>query len=168
MPDGRFFLYFKAMKKGANSTRMGLAIAAQFEGPYVIQKEPVTDNDVSIEDGYVFLGKDGKVHFITTDNHGIIETGGGLEWISADGLKFGLPTQAYRPLDHYIDKNDFPLARTIYGSGIWKCERPQILIENGEPKWLYAPSGISLDGDLATESHVFQIAPPTDRLTPKL
>ena len=47
---------------------MGLAIADQLEGPYEIQKDPVTDNKKSVEDGYVFLGADKKVHFITTDN----------------------------------------------------------------------------------------------------
>ncbi|WP_283433937.1 glycoside hydrolase family protein [Neorhodopirellula lusitana] len=157
MPDGRFFLYFKAKKKSGGAAKMGLAIADHLEGPYVIQKDPVTDNQASVEDGYVFLGSDQRVHFITTDNHGILQKGGGLHWVSDDGLKFRSPTQAYYPLDHYIKKADYPNAKTIYGPGIWKCERPQILVENGEPKWLYAPSGISLDGDPATESHVFEI-----------
>ncbi len=156
MPDGRFFLYFKAIPKGTRSTRMGLAIADKLEGPYVIQAEPVTANKVSIEDGYAFLGKDKKVHFITTDNHGIIERGGGLHWVSDDGLKFGAPQLAYHRLDHYIKKSDYPNAKTIYGPGIWKCERPQILVEDGQPRYLYAPSGISLDGDGATESHVLE------------
>ena len=74
---------------------MGLAIADQLEGPYEIQKDPVTDNKKSVEDGYVFLGADKKVHLITTDNHGLIQNGGGLHWVSEDGLKFKKPTKAY-------------------------------------------------------------------------
>ena len=136
---------------------MGLAIAEKLEGPYVIQSKPVTNNKLTIEDGYAFLGKDKQVHFITTDNHGILEKGGGLHWVSKDGLQFGKPTLAYHRLDYYVKKSDFPNARRIYGSGIWKCERPQFLVEQGEPRFMYAPSGISLDGDRATESHIFQI-----------
>jgi len=66
MPDGRFFLYFKSRPKSRGS-KIGLAIADQLEGPYEIQKDPVTDNKVSVEDGYVFLGADKKVHLITTE-----------------------------------------------------------------------------------------------------
>jgi len=157
MPDGRIFLYFKARAKGSKKTAMGLAIANKLTGPYVIQPNPVTANNQSIEDGYAFIGKDKKVHFITTDNHGILEQGGGLHWTSQNGLQFTPPTLAYHRLDHYIKKSDYPKARTIYGPGIWKCERPQFLIEHGEPRYMYAPSGISLDGDPATESHVFEI-----------
>ena len=157
MPDGRIFLYFKAMPKDSKSTKMGLAIAKKLEGPYVIQPTPVTANKQSIEDGYAYYGKDNNVHLITTDNHGIIEKGGGLHWVSKDGHQFEKPTQAYHRLDHYIKRADYPKARTIYGSGIWKCERPQLLIIDGTPRYMYAPSGISLDGDPATESHVFEI-----------
>ena len=156
MPDGRFFLYFKSRPKSGGS-KMGLAIADQLEGPYEIQKDPVTDNKKSVEDGYVFLGADKKVHLITTDNHGLIQNGGGLHWVSEDGLKFNKPTKAYHRLDQYIKKEDYPNATRLYGPPVWKCERPQILVENGKPKWLYAPSGMSLDGDPATECHVFEI-----------
>ena len=157
MSDSRIFLYFKARQTNKQNTAMGLAIANSFEGPYIIQNKPVTANNLTIEDGYALIGKDRNVHLITTDNHGIIEQGGGLEWISKDGLKFGIPTQAFHKLDYYIKKSSYPKARRIYGSGIWKCERPQIFIENGVPKYMYAPSGISLDGDPATESHVFEL-----------
>ncbi|TWU16873.1 glycoside hydrolase family protein [Allorhodopirellula heiligendammensis] len=157
MPDGRFFLYFKAMKNGVPGTRMGLAIADNLAGPYEIQSAPVTANEQSIEDGYAFLGPDKEVHLVTTDNHGILEKGGGLHWTSSDGIQFGKPELAYHRLDAYIDKSDYPSAQTIYGSGIWKIERPQILLEDGLPTYLYGPSGISTDGDPATECHVLRL-----------
>ncbi len=159
MPDGRFFLYFKARNKRQRGAMMGLAIAGRLEGPYVIQEKPVTANKMTIEDGYAFIGKDKLVHLITTDNHGIVERGGGLLWTSKDGFQFGAPKQAYHRLDAYIQKSDYPNARRIYGPGIWKLERPQFLIEGGVPRYLYAPSGISFDGDPATESHVLEILP---------
>jgi len=157
MPDGRIFLYFKARKPGDKGTKMGLAIADSLEGPYIIQKEPITANDMTIEDGYAFIDKQGIVHLITTDNFGILEKGGGLHWTAGDGIHFGPPSPAFHRLDHYIKRTDYPDAKRIYGPGIWKCERPQILVENGEPRWMYAPSGISIDGDSSTEAHVFEI-----------
>ncbi len=163
MPDGRFFLYFKARGQRERGTKMGLAIAKQLRGPYVIQENPITANKTTIEDGYAFIGNGGQVHLITTDNHGIIERGGGLLWISKDGITFGTPSQAYHRLDRYIHKSDYPHARRIYGPGIWKLERPQFLVEKGVPRYLYAPSGISFDGDPATESHVLEIVPISTR-----
>jgi hypothetical protein len=81
-PDGGFFLYFKS--EGA---RMGLAVAEQLEGPYVQLPFPVTANEQRIEDGYAFM-YEGRFALLTTDNHGIIEAGGGLLWTSGDGIHF--------------------------------------------------------------------------------
>jgi hypothetical protein len=87
VPDGRFFLYFKAGPRSTRKSVMGLAIARRLEGPYRLQPEPVTANQQTIEDGYAFLGRDGWVHLVTTDNHGILERGGGQQWKSTDALK---------------------------------------------------------------------------------
>jgi hypothetical protein len=68
---GGFFLYFKS-----ENTRMGLAIAENFKGPYVQVPFPVTQNNKAIEDGYAFM-LDGEFCLLITDNHGLIEKGGG-------------------------------------------------------------------------------------------
>jgi len=160
MSDGRVFLYFKARRNGGKSAQMGVAIANALEGPYVIQDKPITGNiEHTIEDGYAYASVDGNIHLLTTDNHGILSKGGGLHWVSKDGLVFGEPSLAFHRLDQYIKRSDYPKARRIYGSGVWKCERPQVLVEDGHPRYLYAPSGVSLDGDQATEAHVFEIRP---------
>jgi len=65
-------LYFKSSKG-----RMGLAIAQSLEGPYVQTPLPVTANGKTIEDGYAFIYND-EICLLTTDNHGIIEKGGGV------------------------------------------------------------------------------------------
>ena len=49
--------------------------------------EPVTRNNLAIEDGYAFIWKD-KICLLTTDNHGILNEGGGILWSSDDGHYF--------------------------------------------------------------------------------
>ena len=55
-PDGRFFLYYKAMQEG-DVRRMGVAIADKLEGPYIFQKNFLTSNSEEIEDGYAIAEK---------------------------------------------------------------------------------------------------------------
>ena len=38
-----------------------------------------------------------------------------------------------------------------------KFERPQVLMENGEPSWLYVPSGFNMNGDDHTIVHVLKL-----------
>jgi hypothetical protein len=155
-PDGRFLLYFKAKRGPEGPVRMGLAVADRLEGPYAVQPEPVTDNERGIEDGYAFLWC-GRVCLITTDNHGILERGGGLLWWSADGLDF-----AERPLPAFHHLGDFHLpdgvpatARVRYTPEV-KLERPGLLVIDGEPAWLYAPCGVALDGSDGTNCYVLR------------
>jgi hypothetical protein len=151
--DGNYYLYFKAMPGNDRSRlSMGLAISKRLEGPYIMQAEPVTNNKTAIEDGTAFLWKD-SICLITTDNHGIIERGGGLLWTSADGLHFGAPRLAFHPLRMYLPQGVPPGARFIYGNET-KFERPQVLMIEGEPKYLFMPSGTSLDGDAGTDVHL--------------
>lgn len=49
---------------------------------------PVTKNSVGIEDEYAFLYEN-MICLLTTDNHGILEEGGGILWKSDDGVSFG-------------------------------------------------------------------------------
>lgn len=170
MPDGTIRLYFKASPRGGHA-RMGLAIADKLEGPYVIQSESVTSNDRIIEDGYAFHWR-GYVCLMTTDNKGMIEQGGGLLWASKDGIKFDTPMPGYHNLGRHYFPDGAP--KTIchhYNSKI-KCERPQILVIDGEPRYLYAPSGSALDGSDGTNCYLFRrrvkakIAPPQPQSIP--
>jgi hypothetical protein len=156
-PDGRFLLYFKAMPGPDRSrgVRMGVAISETLEGPYVIHPEPITANNRVIEDGTAFLWGD-KICLITTDNHGIIERGGGLMWVSDDGIHFESdPVHAFHPLRLYLSDGVPEGARMHYGRET-KFERPQMLTEAGRPAGLYLPSGTSLDGDAGTDVHLLR------------
>ncbi len=149
-PSGLFYLYFKS--KGG---KMGLALAGQVEGPYVPLPDPVTSNDRTVEDGYAFV-YEGKICLLTTDNHGLIEKGGGLLWKSANGIRFKEVEQGFYPAVKYLGRERLTNASRHYGGEIIKFERPQVLMLDGEPAYLYAPSGHHFFGKESTASYVLK------------
>jgi hypothetical protein len=149
-PNGKFYLYFKS-----EGGQMGLAVSRKIEGPYEQVPEPVTSNERTIEDGYAFIHK-GKICLLTTDNHGILEKGGGLLWVSADGLSFNLAEQGFYPVEQYLGKESLRKARRHYGGNIIKFERPQLLMINEEPGYLYVTSGYHFFGKESTASYVLR------------
>ena len=151
-PDGGFYLYFKSEK-----ARMGLAIAEKLEGPYVQLPFPVTANDRNIEDGYAFMYKN-KFALLTTDNHGMIEPGGGILWTSEDGIHFNTYEKGFHRINEYVDFAPSKVA-IHYGPGeraYSKFERPQVLLKEGKPWYLYAPSGHNILGGDCTLSYVLK------------
>ncbi len=147
-PDGRFFLYFKAMRKG-NIRRMGVAIAENLEGPYVFHDKPLTNNRTTIEDGYAFI-EDRRTYLLTTDNH----NGAGLLWMSDDGITFHDPVVGFDRMEQYIPEDIVKAATNCRDK---KFERPQVLIQNGHPAYLYMPSGVNIRGGNGSCSYVFRI-----------
>ena len=146
--DGKFFLYFKS-----NDTRkdlkwrpkMGLAIADKVEGPYIQLKTPVTDNNKVIEDEYAFI-YNGKVALLTTDNHGTIEKGGGILWTSADGILFDKFEKGFHRISDYTKVDHAKKVVTQGPRDYNKGERPQVLLIDGKPKYLYMSSGTNIYG----------------------
>jgi hypothetical protein len=149
-PKGEFYLYFKS-----EGGRMGLARSTRIEGPYKALPCPVTSNDQSIEDGYAFLYEE-KICLLTTDNHGILEKGGGLLWKSEDGENFTLAEQGFFTVDKYLEKSRLQHARRHYGGQIIKFERPQLLLIDKKPAYLYVTSGHHFFGKDATASYVLR------------
>lgn len=151
-PMGGYFLYFKS-----HQAKMGLAIAQNLQGPYVQLPFPVTANDKIIEDGYVFL-MDGRVRLLTTDNHGMIEPGAGILWTSSDGIKFEEYEKGMHRISDYVDLD--PAVVTIhYGptdQHYTKPERPQLLLMDGKPGYLYVSSGHNIYGGDCTISYVLK------------
>lgn len=157
MPNGKYHLYFKAAGR-ETGMRYGVAIADQLEGPYIPTDSPATDNKELIEDGTAFIWN-GKVCLITTDNHGNVHRGGGALWQSDDGLKFGPPKIAYFTLGRHVTKEQYPRTHGVKGkrSKGGKMVRPQILMEDGRPAWLYAPSTECYEGRKYSDCLVFRI-----------
>lgn len=148
---GMYLLYFKS----ANA-RMGLAIANQVEGPYIPLPNPVTVNEKRIEDGYAFLQGD-EVCMLTTDNDGILKKGGGLLWRSADGIHFSSYEPGFHLMSDYLSASQALNPVWHYGAqSLMKFERPQVLLVNGKPAWLYVTSGCNVYGGDATMSYVLR------------
>jgi len=147
-PDGRFFLYYKAMK-AVGVRRMGVAIAEKLEGPYGFHETPLTSNTRTIEDGYAFF-EDGRIHLLTTDN----DHGSGLLWTSDDGLHFGAPILGFDKMNHYIAQEKLDAATNYRGK---KFERPQVLVQNGHPTYLYVASGANISKGRGSCSYVLRI-----------
>ncbi|MCB9219221.1 MAG: hypothetical protein H6610_07165 [Ignavibacteriales bacterium] len=158
-PNGKYYLYFKAMSgpRPQGKISMGLAISEKLEGPYIIQKNRIMSNDRIIEDGFAFYYK-GKICLLTTDNHGMIEEGGGILWYSEDGMNFNRYEKGFHRLSDYVDV-DFDKVKVHYGPhnlNYAKIERPQILIVDEKPKYLYGASGINIYGGDCTVNYVFK------------
>ena len=158
-PDGGFFLYFKS--GNSKNVAMGLAVAENLEGPYVQLPFAVTANDRVIEDGYAFM-YEGKFALLTTDNHGMIEAGGGVLWTSEDGIHFDTYEKGMHRIADYnngIDYTDATKPAIHYGPASMqyaKPERPQILLIDGKPKYLYVASGHNIYGGDCTISYVLK------------
>ena len=151
--DGRFYLYFKSKSGRKSTVKMGVAIADQLEGPYIIQPKPITSNDRIIEDGYAFQWRN-QICLITTDNHGMIENGGGLLWTSTDGLNFApQPMKAFHHFGRHYFPNGVPKNSRAHYTNQVKFERPQLLMIDGEPRYLYVPSGRATDGSDGTNNY---------------
>ncbi|MCK5471248.1 MAG: glycoside hydrolase family protein [Cyclobacteriaceae bacterium] len=149
-PDGGYFLYFKS-----HGGKMGVAIAQEIEGPYVQLPIPVTTNNQAVEDGYAFI-YEGKICLLTTDNHGLIEKGGGILWKSDDGIHFDEKDQGFYPAVKYLGEEKLKSAKKHYGGNIIKFERPQVLMIDDKPAYMYAPSGYHFFGGESTVSYVLK------------
>ena len=148
---GSFFLYFKSQ-----NAKMGLAVPENLNGPYVQMPMPVTANDQRIEDGYAFLFNN-QICLLTTNNYGILKTGGGLLWKSDDGINFKSFESGYHLIKDYITDPTDLLPKWYYGpKNMMKFERPQVLMKDGKPAWLYVASGCNIFGGESTVSYVMR------------
>jgi hypothetical protein len=153
----KYYLYYKS--KGA---KFGVAVADALEGPYRHHPKPITKTDRTIEDASAFVWN-GKVCLVTTDNHGTVKRGGGLLWQSEDGVAFGEPVLAYDHFSEYVTQQQFPRTHSVRRGkpmpikGYIKIVRPQVLVEDGRPAWLYGPCGVARKGRDYTDFHVFRL-----------
>jgi hypothetical protein len=154
-PDGRFFIYYKG--QGKKGITYGVAISDKLEGPYIHEEKSLTSNRSHIEDGYAFYAE-GKFCLITTNN----KAGEGFLWQSEDGIHFQEPTMGFDTMDKYI-ANEIIEAGTNYRGK--KFERPQVLMQDGRPTYLYAPSGVNINKGDGSASYVLKINPKRARKT---
>lgn len=148
---GGFLLYFKSQ-----DSKMGLAVSENLGGPYQQLPFSVTRNESTIEDGYAFL-YDNKICLLTTDNHGILKRGGGILWRSDDGVLFQEKEPGFKLINEYVDSSLIKNPRWHYGpNDSMKFERPQLLMIDNKPAYLYVPSGCNIFGGASTVSYVLK------------
>ncbi|MEN8122758.1 MAG: hypothetical protein ABFS35_20625, partial [Bacteroidota bacterium] len=90
--------------------------------------------------------------------HGVIEKGGGILWLSDDGIKFNSYIKGFHRIDDYTTVDSTKVA-VHYGPknrGYAKFERPQVLMIDDEPKYLYVASGVNIYGGDCTVSYVLK------------
>ncbi|WP_222846211.1 glycoside hydrolase family protein [Pontiella sulfatireligans] len=160
--NGKYMLYIKSVIPKGGYT-YGVAVSSKLEGPYKNHPKKVTDG--GIEDAYAFTMDD--TVYLLSRNFGHIKGGshgGGLLWRSEDGFWFpkGDVELSFKPLSHYVGtaalKNGTkyrPPAKVKDYSG--RLERPQILMIDGEPAYVYMATGISTRDGYGSCSHVFRM-----------
>jgi hypothetical protein len=145
-PNGKYHLYYKSWNtheyesaSGAvrGNRKYGVAIADRPEGPYIkSKKNPVLDfssrkNNAQLEDAFVWF-EDDKFRMLARDM-GFFDHEQGLYLHSQDGFAWSKPSVAYYGLHHYVKEPPPPDHLKRYG----RLERPQLLIRNGSPAYLF-------------------------------
>lgn len=128
-PNGECWLYYKAWDRAHDNLRkMGLAIAADIEGPYVRHAgNPIVSFahlKREVEDSYVWF-EGGRFHMLMRDM-GVVDPRVGLYMESDDGVEWSAPQLGYESIDVY----DAREPRTRF-------ERPQVLLCNGKATHLF-------------------------------
>jgi len=133
LEDGRIMLYYRS--NTPHGLRIGLALAEDLGKPFVrISDEPVLKfaGDNFVEDPYVWQ-ENGHYELIAKDIKGGIvgEVHAGIHACSNNGIEWQLcdPPKAYSRTVHWDD------GKTVVQGCL---ERPQLLIENGRPTYLFA------------------------------
>ncbi|NPA35564.1 MAG: hypothetical protein GXO47_01825 [Chlorobi bacterium] len=162
--DGKIVVYFKNRKtvNGEAHAKYGYAVAETIEGPYKMSDRPITDNESYLEDATTFTWNN-RYYLITTDNFGTVTgvAGGGILWSSTDWRKFRVEDTelAYNILPYYYTDYCRSKATPIYGPKA-KFERPKVLMLDGKPAYLFAPSGWNVKGGDRTVCNILKIDLP--------
>ena len=149
-PNEEYWLYYKswntkeyekaAGQKIRGNRKYGLSIAKKVTGPYIkYEHNPVVDfsylgHNEQLEDAYVWID-DGKFKLIARDM-GFFNHEYGIIIESKDGIHWEEPKIAYYEASHYISQPPAPKHLSRYG----RFERPQILVRNGKPDYLFTTS----------------------------
>ena len=149
-PNGQYWLYYKSWNTQEYVTskhptirgnrKYGLAVSDNLEGPYAkYWGNPVIDfsgrgANTQFEDAFVWR-EENKFKLIARDM-GFYSHDVGLYMESKDGLKWPGPDIAYLPIRDYVSEPSAPKSLNRYG----RLERPQLLMRNGKPEYLFTAS----------------------------
>ena len=152
-PNGKYYLYYRAKWNGLEGDNTyGVAIADKLEDPYVHYPKRVINNTRYVEDPYVFVYKN-TFYMLVTDNY----RGQGLLLTSQDGLHFEFEEAVFGfdKMNSYIPPEKVDASPNYRGA---KFERPQLLMKDGIPTYMYAPGGVNVNGGKGTCCYLFKIS----------
>ncbi len=153
-PQGKFYLYYKAIPTNGGLRQFGVAISDLLEGPYQHHHLPVAAADGTIEDAYAFMYADDYFLLSRKKKDGVMPGIDGILWKSQDGLRFGQPTIGYHDVSHYYP-NGTEQINWIARQG--QFERPQLLLVEGIPKYLYCAGAFNTEGRDVACTYMFRI-----------
>jgi len=163
----QYLLYYKSVIPHSQVTKKnrgkdygyGVAISKNLEGPYKFYPNRITDPGIQLEDAYAFeLGT--EICFLSRDFLGAKGShSGGLLWRSTDGLHFPeeRTSQSFKGLSAYVGEQELENSKVFRGAKEGHLERPQLLIEDGKPTYMYVATGINTSSGFGSASHVFKI-----------
>ena len=165
--NGEYRIYFKAAipdpKKEPDFYNRefgyGVATSKTLEGPYQFHAERLTSEEMELEDVYAF-SYDDRVYMLSRDIAASLGgKEGGLLWVSKDGIDFPKEktSRAFESLATYLDEGTLEGAAVHRGSKKGQLERPQVLLIDGEPAYLYVATGINPEEGFGSCSHVFKL-----------
>lgn len=133
-PNGEFWLYYKAWDRYNDGFRkIGLAKSKGLEGPYrKFAANPIVDfsrEHKQIEDPYVYRAGGRFYMLMADDNEGVVKKHAGVLMESDDGETWRNPTLGYDTTAVY------------FGGEVLRFERPQVLMRNGAPAYLFLAMG---------------------------
>ncbi|WP_346238822.1 glycoside hydrolase family protein [Niabella insulamsoli] len=145
----KYFLYYKSWNTRdyesasgpiRGNRKYGLAIADHPEGPFKkYEGNPVIDfskrgNNAQLEDAFVW--HENKRFYMLARDMGYYNHEYGIIMNARDGKKWSNPAIAFYPADKYIKQPAAPAHLSRYG----RFERPQLLLKNGKPIYLFTAS----------------------------
>ncbi len=137
----------------------GVATSKTLEGPYEFYPERLTSDEIELEDVYAF-SYDDQVYMLSRDIAASLGSKeGGLLWVSEDGIHFPKEKtrRAFESLATYLDEGALDGAAKYRGTEKGQLERPQVLLIDGEPAYLYVATGINPKEGFGSCSHVFKL-----------
>lgn len=114
-----------------------------------------------VEDLCAFV-KDGIIVAVMCDNNGIMAPDGGiycemdLGSFKQDGeVVMQIKSIAWETRPRMFPGQDFSKGKRVYFGN--KFERPKVMSIDGEPSYMFLPSGFNVKGDARTVLHAFRI-----------
>lgn len=114
---------------------------------------------MELEDVYAFSYGD-NIYMISRDLGATLgDKEGGLLWKSDDGFNFQVKEtqRAFESLVSYVGEEALDGANKYRGSLKGQLERPQLLIIDGKPTYMYSATGVNVNDGYGSCSHVFKI-----------